>query len=79
MFDLSASRSTRPTPARKARGLAPLVLLVLFAAPAQQAHAQWAVVDPAHIAKSVWNGRKIVDQLRYYSQDKVLFRFVRSP
>ncbi len=64
MFDLSASRSTRPTPARKARGLAPLVLLVLFAAPAQQAHAQWAVVDPAHIAKSVWNGRKIVDQLR---------------
>jgi hypothetical protein len=22
---------------------------------------------------------KIVDQLRYYSQDKVLFRFVRSP
>ena len=22
---------------------------------------------------------KIVDQLRYYSQDKVLFRFVRAP
>ncbi len=22
---------------------------------------------------------KVVDQLRYYSQDKVLFRFVRTP
>jgi hypothetical protein len=22
---------------------------------------------------------KVVDQLRYYSQDKVLFRFVRAP
>ena len=38
--------------------------LLVFLAPAQEAKAQWAVVDPAHIAKSVWNGRKIVDQLR---------------
>ena len=55
-----------PTSTRRVRSrtLAPLALLVLFALPAQEAKAQWAVVDPAHIAKSVWNGRKIVDQLR---------------
>ncbi|MDT0631985.1 type IV secretion system protein [Rubrivirga litoralis] len=50
-----------PTSLRRA--VYALALLVLAVAPAQEAKAQWAVIDPAHIAKSVWNGRKIVNQL----------------
>lgn len=47
---------------RRSVGLAAMLALVALA-PAQEAKAQWAVVDPAHIAKSVMNGRQIVQQL----------------
>ena len=50
-----------PTSVRRAASALALFLVAL--APAQEAKAQWAVIDPAHIAKSVWNGRKILDQL----------------
>lgn len=48
------------------RRLALATLLIAFAcgAGAPTARAQWAVIDPAHIAKTVWNGRKIVEQVR---------------
>lgn len=60
-------RPERPQNARRPLGrlllpLAALALLSGLAAP--EAKAQWAVIDPAHIAKTVWNGRKIVDQIR---------------
>ena len=48
--------------------------LLVFLAPAQEAKAQWAVVDPAHIAKSVWNGRKIYDQLMTQRDQLAAFR-----
>lgn len=60
-------RSQRPQDARKplARFLLPLAALALVSSlTATEAKAQWAVIDPAHIAKTVWNGRKIVDQIR---------------
>lgn len=45
--------------------LAALLLLGLASGlSAPRAQAQWAVIDPAHIAKTIWNGRKIVDQIR---------------
>ena len=58
----------------RSRLLFALAVLVLFTAPAQEAKAQWTVVDPAHIAKSVWNGRKIVDQLRTQRDQLAAFR-----
>ena len=54
-------------------GLAALLALVAFA-PAQEAKAQWAVIDPAHIAKSVVNGRQLVDQLRAQRDQLLAFR-----
>ncbi|MDT7858202.1 hypothetical protein RQM47_16255 [Rubrivirga sp. S365] len=56
-------KAARPRSTHRARWLlVPLGLLLL--APNQEAKAQWAVIDPAHIAKSVWNGRQIVQQLQ---------------
>lgn len=47
------------------RLLIPLAALALLSSlTAFEANAQWAVIDPAHIAKTVWNGRKIADQIR---------------
>ena len=60
-------RPERPQDARKPlqRLLLPLAALALMSGlTAPEAKAQWTVVDPAHIAKTVWNGRKIVDQVR---------------
>lgn len=67
---------TAPTmPARHARrALYALALLVAVLAPAQEAKAQWAVIDPAHIAKSVINGRQLVDQLRAQRDQLTAFR-----
>ena len=56
------------------RTLYPLALLVLVAAPAKEARAQWTVVDPLHIAKSVWNGYKILDQLKTQQAQLLAFR-----
>lgn len=53
-------------------GLAAVLLAVL--APAQEARAQWAVIDPAHIAKSVHNGKQIYDQLREQRSQLQAFR-----
>ena len=50
------------------------LLAVLALAPAQEARAQWAVIDPAHIAKSVINGRQIVQQLQAQRDQLVAFR-----
>ena len=61
-----------PTPARRA--LYALALLVAGVAPAQEAKAQWAVIDPAHIAKSIYNGRQILDQLRTQRDQLTAFR-----
>ncbi|MEM7789396.1 MAG: type IV secretion system protein [Bacteroidota bacterium] len=41
---------------------------------AQPANAQWAVIDPAHIVKSVYNGFKIVDQLNTQRQQLADFQ-----
>ena len=60
-------RAERPQDARKplSRFLLPLAALALLSGlTAPEAKAQWTVIDPAHIAKTVWNGRKIVDQVR---------------
>ena len=60
-------RAERPQDARKPLGryLLPLAALALLSGlTAPEAKAQWTVIDPAHIAKTVWNGRKIVDQVR---------------
>ena len=54
-------------------GLAALLALVALA-PSQEAKAQWAVIDPAHIAKSVINGRQLVDQLRAQRDQLLAFR-----
>ena len=54
-------------------GLAALLALVAFA-PTQEAKAQWAVIDPAHIAKSIYNGRQILQQLRAQRDQLVAFR-----
>ena len=61
---------TRPRPAR---GLAALALLAVASA-AQPAQAQWAVIDPAHIAKSVHNGIQIMHQLRAQRDQLQAFR-----
>lgn len=60
-------RSERSQDARKPLGryllsLAALALLSGLTAP--EAKAQWTVIDPAHIAKTIWNGRQIVEQVR---------------
>ena len=73
--DVGRVRPSRGRPPKgRSRLLIPLALLVLFTAPAQEAKAQWAVIDPAHIAKSVWNGRKILDQLRTQRDQLTAFR-----
>ena len=58
--------AARALPARLPRprqlGLAALLALAALM-PAQEAKAQWAVIDPAHIAKSIYNGRQILNQL----------------
>lgn len=54
--------------------LAPLLLLVALAAPVEEAKAQWAVIDPAHIAKSVVNGRQIALQLRTQGNQLLAFQ-----
>ncbi len=51
-----------------------LAVLLVFLAPAQEAHAQWAVIDPAHIVKSVYNGKQIVDQLKEQRAQLQAFR-----
>ena len=56
------------------RTLAPLLLLVALAAPAQEAKAQWAVIDPAHIVKSIANGRQMVGQLRTQGNQLLAFQ-----
>jgi P-type conjugative transfer protein TrbJ len=60
-------RPERAQDARKPLGrfLMPLAALALLSGlTAPEANAQWTVVDPAHIAKTVWNGRRIVEQVR---------------
>lgn len=54
-------------------GLAALLALVALA-PAQEAKAQWAVIDPAHIAKSIYNGRQILNQLQAQRDQLLAFR-----
>ena len=74
---LRLARIRRALPARlpRPRQLGLVMLLALAALmPAQEAKAQWAVIDPAHIAKSVWNGRKIVEQLREQAAHLQAFR-----
>ena len=74
MFRPSLSlRLARILRLRRSVGLAALLALVALA-PAQEAKAQWAVVDPAHIAKSVINGRQIVNQLQAQRDQLLAFR-----
>lgn len=56
------------------RALYALALLTVILAPAQEAKAQWAVIDPAHIAKSIINGRQIVNQLTAQRDQLTAFR-----
>ena len=51
-----------PLTRRRRWPLVPLALLVVLGS-APEAKAQWTVIDPVHIGKSVWNGGKIVEQL----------------
>ena len=63
-----------PPPGFARRWPLAIAAAVLFLAPTQEAKAQWAVIDPAHIAKSVWNGKKIVDQLRTQRDQLLAFK-----
>lgn len=56
--------SRRSRPSRRPLILAAVIAVLLCGGRATSARAQWAVIDPAHIAKTVWNGRQIVDQIR---------------
>ena len=58
----------------KARSLLAALALVALASAAQPAQAQWAVIDPAHIAKSVHNGIQIMHQLRAQRDQLQAFR-----
>ena len=56
------------------RAFSALALLAVLVAPAREARAQWAVVDPAHIVKSIYNGRQIVNQLAEQRAQLTAFR-----
>ena len=74
--EVHPSRGQPPQTVRPRTFRWPLALLaaVLFLAPTQEAKAQWAVIDPAHIAKSIWNGKKIVDQFNIQRDQLRAFR-----
>lgn len=55
---------SRKGPPRSSLVLAVVLVALICGGRTPAAHAQWAVIDPAHIAKTIWNGRKLVDQVR---------------
>lgn len=63
---LPARRSQKRSDARSRWGrawLAASLFVLICATWAPAAKAQWTVIDPAHIAKTIWNGKKLVDQI----------------
>ncbi len=64
-------RPQRPRVARSPLGrllVSAFTLALLSGLGAPEARAQWAVIDPAHIAESIANGARLADQVRNQAQ-----------
>ena len=63
--------------------LALLLLVLAYSTAAPAASAQWTVIDPAHIAKTIWNGKKLVDQItnqkRQIENEILMLRKLANP
>lgn len=81
MNPLRMSRPSRQTISTFAFTLILAVIVAATYAPAAQA--QWTVIDPAHIAKTIWNGKKLVDQVanqkRQIENDIIMLKRLPHP